>query len=204
MQYFYDNCETDPDGRLCWSEITRTFDTPCNWSDNGEKALVLWFHGDSGNDVTEMWVVLDDGTTEGMSLYGAEGDGPNDIKKEEWIDWNIDLRDFSDADTDLANVVAISIGFGVRDSGEPENGIGVVYFDDIRLHPRRCVPKYGPAADLSCNCLVFFEDLEIMAGEWLHSGSVVADLYPDNKVDFKDYAVLADSWLEQTPLWPAL
>jgi hypothetical protein len=203
MCYYYDNCETDPGDRTCYSETTRTFDTPCNWSDNGEKALVLWFHGDNGNDGTEMWVVLNDGTTEAMSLYGVEGEDPNDIMEEEWIDWNIDLRDFSEAGLDLSSVVSITIGFGERYGFEPYGGKGGVYFDDIRLYPRRCVPRYGPAADLSGNCLVFFEDLQIMAGEWVHSGNVVADLCPDNKVDFKDYGVFVDSWLEQTPLWPA-
>jgi hypothetical protein len=64
------------------------------------------------------------------------------------------------------------------------------------------VPDYGPAGDVSGDCVVDFKDVEIMAGEWLANGNVVADLHTDGKVNFKDYAILVDDWLE-VRLWPA-
>jgi hypothetical protein len=77
-----------------------------------------------------------------------------------------------------------------------------VYFDDIILYPIRCVPYYGPAGDISGDCVVDLKDVELMAGEWLDGGDAVSNLHIDDRVDFKDFAILADDWLE-FKLWPA-
>lgn len=188
--------------RRPYSEAKRTFDTPESRFAGG-RALGLWFYGNPDNDTEPMYLALDDGDMCETSVYGVLGEDPNDVKKQEWQQWNIDLQDFIDAGLDLSNIISIAIGFGDRTEADAEpGGTGIVYFDDIRLYPRRCVPMYAPVADFSGNCIVDIADIQIMAGEWLESADVIADLYPDNKVDFKDYALLVDSWSEKK-LWPA-
>jgi len=123
-----------------------------------------------------MWVALSDDINEAMSVYGILGDNRNDIMKEEWIDWNIDLRDFSNGGVDLSHVVSITIGFGERYSSEPFGGKGVVYLDDIGIYPLRCVPKYGLATDLSGNCIIDSPDIGRIAAEWLRDSNVTADV----------------------------
>jgi hypothetical protein len=58
-----------------------------------------------------------------------------------WTDWNIYLQEFADQGVDLTNVDTISIGFG--DKNNPQaGGLGVMYFDDIRLY--RPEPEQEP------------------------------------------------------------
>jgi hypothetical protein len=56
----------------------------------------------------------------------------------------------------------------------------VVYFDDIRLYPSRCVPerKEPLAADLNNDCVVDYLDIEIMSADWLLTGDAVATSNP--------------------------
>jgi hypothetical protein len=166
MQYIYDN--TGSERECAWSEARKTFDPPLNLVDNFEKAMVLWFYGDAGNDTESMWVVLSDGTNEAQSTYGVYGDSPDDIKVEDWIDWNIDVQS-QFPDVNLANVESFSIGFGPRFTcGEhPGEPAGTVYFDDIMLCTTICVPKYAPAGDINDDCIVNWKDLALIADNWL-------------------------------------
>ncbi|MHC4623039.1 MAG: hypothetical protein ACYS4W_03965 [Planctomycetota bacterium] len=177
MEYAYDNSEH---GCRCpdYSEAVRPYDPPLNWTTHAEKALVLWFRGSAGNGSTPMWVVLNSQAPP-IATYGDNGQDPEDITKNEWVEWNIKLSDFADGGVDLANVTRISIGFGRKLDGEPDGTTGTVYFDDMRLYPARCLARYAPAADLSGDCMVYFEDVMIMAAWWLHVGDVDADIDPD-------------------------
>ncbi|MDD5063222.1 MAG: hypothetical protein PHQ35_00480 [Phycisphaerae bacterium] len=165
-----------------------------NWLGMNAKSLTMWFYGISTNAVTEkMYVTLTDGTNTAKVLY--KGD-MNDIRAEEWQEWDIDLQYFADQDVNLSNVAKIYIGFGDATNPAPATGSGTVYFDDIRLYNRRCVPELFEG-DLDCDCVVNFRDFAILANEWLETGCCEADLYEDNKVDFNDLAILVDNWLEK-------
>jgi hypothetical protein len=94
----------------------------------------------------------------------------NDIKIEDWQQWNIHLSEFTN--TTLSNIEEIGIGFGDRDNPQP-GGSGKVYFDDIRLYPTRCVPRYGPYADITDDCVVDYKDLRIMANDWLDGDATI-------------------------------
>ncbi|MHC4184593.1 MAG: hypothetical protein ACYSR4_01495 [Planctomycetota bacterium] len=168
MEYAYDNREY---GDRCpdYSEVRRQYDPPLNWTTHGEKALVLWFRGVAGNGSTPMWVVLNDYAPP-IAAYGDNGEDPEDITKDEWVEWNIKLSDFADGGVDLANVTTIQVGFGDGFHGEPDGTTGTVYFDDIRLYPARCVERFAPAADFTGDCAVNGQDLEIIAQEWLYAG----------------------------------
>jgi len=98
----------------------------------------------------------------------------NDLKEDEWQEWNIALSDFNGVI--LTDVSKICIGFGIRGNPNPggtPGGSGAVYFDNIRLHMPRCVSSIlKPVADLSNNCVVDFADVEIMAQDWLQTDSL--------------------------------
>ncbi len=146
-----------------------------NWEVCDARALVLYFYGQSGNSATSndrMWVQLEDTSSNaGTRLYGdGDGEDPNDVKVEDWIEWNIDLAIFDACGVSLANVDKVHIGFGGVPIGQSKaGGTGTVYFDDIVVWQQRCVPKYASVADFSDDCIVDGYDLEIMSGDWLVS-----------------------------------
>ncbi|MHC4573584.1 MAG: PASTA domain-containing protein [Planctomycetota bacterium] len=152
-----------------YSEAKCAFDAPQNWLLSGELALVVFFRGTATNASSSMWAVVNDGVVDAVATYGAYGDDPEDIKAEEWIDWNIKLSDLADAGADLTNVVSLALGFGDRDNNvEIPDCRGIVYFDDITLYPARCVPKYvTDIVDLNDDCLTDWGDIEVFAGQWL-------------------------------------
>ncbi len=78
------------------------------------------------NNAELIYVVLDGSAV----VYN---DNPNATQTDEWTQWNIDLQEFADQGVELTNVDTIGIGFGDRDNPQP-GGLGVVYFDDIRLY----------------------------------------------------------------------
>jgi hypothetical protein len=162
MIYVYDNTGDHRDSN--YSEATRSFSTAQDWTSSDAAALVLWFRGNSGNASSAMWVLLN-GNVGAIATYGDNGDDPEDIKKAEWIDWNISLADFGD----VGSITSISIGFGDK-IGDVPGGEGSVNFDDIALYPVRCVPKYTPAlqgADYDGNCVVDGKDLKTFCAGWL-------------------------------------
>ncbi|MHC4708036.1 MAG: LamG domain-containing protein, partial [Planctomycetota bacterium] len=143
------------------------------WTTSGVKMLTLWFRGTAGNDANEqMYVGLED--SDGISSYSqvnygaGDNEDMNDIRVEEWQEWNIPLNSFTNVD--LEDVNDLYIGFGERFGGEP-GGLGIVYFDDIRLYQPTCVLWERPSEfvkyDLYADCVVDFDDVRVMSEEWL-------------------------------------
>jgi hypothetical protein len=119
----------------------------------------------------------------------------NDIRKEQWQEWNIALTEFTDVN--LANVARITIGFGDGNDPYPApNPAGTVYFDDIRLYLERCLPGYYPAGDFDSDCDVDFYDFAIFGLAWLTDDPNIS-LDDDNDVDIDDLAIFCDHWLWQ-------
>jgi hypothetical protein len=198
MEYQYNNSYDW--GAGYYSESERSIGEPNDWMGLGARVLRLYFHGAPDNDANateRMYAALEDGLGR-VAVLPYEGD-MSDVKTADWQQWDIELRDFTGVD--LTDVNKVYVGFGDRDNAAAPGGSGMVYFDDLRLYPPKCVAEYGPAADLSGDCVVDYKDLKIMAGQWLDTGGVAADLYEDDTVDFTDYAVLADGWLD-AELWP--
>ena len=194
MAYCYDNIDY---GERCggYSEIRAAYDPPSDWASHGEKALVLWLRGSAGNGITTMWVLLKSYMGQAMTLYGDNGEDSEDIKVEEWIEWNIKLSNFTDGGVDLTDVETISIGFG--DWSVPDFATGTVYFDDIRLYPARCLAEYSPAADLTGDCAVNSQDLEIIARQWLNTGGgyLPGTADPNLESDYND----CQAWAPDPP-----
>jgi hypothetical protein len=169
MPYFYDNNKPD---KLKYSEAELTLSPGqdlTDWTKHGVKALSLWFQGDPNNTPEQMYVKIND------AKVTYKGD-INNIKRALWFEWNIELGEFTGVD--LQNVTKICIGFG-DDTNPTPGGAGVVYFDDIRLYPARCIPELlRPGADLNDDCVVDLLDVEIIANQWLSSGLLVTPQPP--------------------------
>jgi F5/8 type C domain-containing protein len=89
-----------------------------DWTASGIQSLSLYFQGAEGNS-GELYVKIN-GTK--MSYTGDAGD----ITSETWVPWTIDL---STVGGNLNSVTSLIIGI------EGAGATGVVYFDDIELHP---------------------------------------------------------------------
>jgi len=190
MPFYYDNNRA---GKAYYSETeadTAKLEIDPNWTREGIKALALHFFGKPNNaaNVTErMYVALKDDANK-MAVAYYDGD-PDDVREEKWHEWNIRLKDFTDSNgVNLSNVKKVYIGFGNRDTYPTPGGSGLVYFDDIRLYPSRCVPS-RVKGNFNDDCVVDYADLEIMTLHWL------------NDYQFEDFASLAENWLEEI-FWP--
>jgi hypothetical protein len=103
-----------------------------NVQTTGSVTPISWMHQAIGvemlsNDAEPMYVVLNGSAV----IYNGN---PNTALTTGWTDWNINLQLFADQGINLTNVTSISLGFGDR-SNPQLGGSGLVYFDDIRLHP---------------------------------------------------------------------
>ncbi len=92
-----------------------------------------WSDQDVGmlsNEAEPMYVTVGDGSGAFVIVYH---DDPNATLIDTWTQWNIDLKEFSDAGVVLTDVSNLSIGFGDKDNPQP-GGSGLVFFDDIHLY----------------------------------------------------------------------
>ena len=125
MPLRYDN------STAAYSEATRTFDDPQDWTQFGVKGLVLWFFGDPANTAAQMYVKVNG------KKVAYDGD-PDNILRKPWQMWYIDLAGFTGVN--LKKVTELTIGL--------EGGTGIVFIDDIGLSPldRQLVTPAQPAA----------------------------------------------------------
>jgi hypothetical protein len=140
-----------------------------DWTISDARSLVLYFYGQSGNAANNpdvMWLELED--TSSNSGYVIYDKDPNDVKLEEWNEWNIDLAIFDACGVSMANVDKVHVGFGslAKTGVKAAGGTGTVWFDDIRLYPTRCRPELV-AMDLTGDCVTDYKELRIMARDWL-------------------------------------
>ncbi|MBC8470100.1 MAG: hypothetical protein H8D56_11570 [Planctomycetes bacterium] len=109
------------------SEATSVLTSSRDWTVKGVNTLTIWYRGASANAAEPMYVVINDGAV-------VTNDNPNAALASSWTEWNIDLQTFADQGVNLANVNSITLGLGNR-SNPVAGGSGMMYFDDIRLHP---------------------------------------------------------------------
>lgn len=118
-----------------------------DWTRADIKALTLYIHGSVDNLGGQLYV----------KLNGVKRDQSADLAGEYWQEVDIDLASFG---VDLQNVTSMTIGIAGAGSS------GLVYIDDIRLYPSRCIPEKVPG-DLTGDCIVDEEDLAVIADNWL-------------------------------------
>ena len=111
FNYYYDS--------FFYSELTRTFSRPQDWSCCGIQILELFFFGQATNyiDGPIFYIAIGDGNVNAVVQYNGD---PNNIKKESWQLWRIDLRNVTGVN--LSNVTNISIG--MRLSSAQKGGYG--------------------------------------------------------------------------------
>jgi len=144
MPLFYDNSSAS------YSETTvKTNDLPIgrDWMRANIKALTLYVHGSEDNLGGQLYVKLND----------VKRDQSADLAGEYWQEVNIDLASF---DVSLQNVTSLTIGI------EWAGSSGLVYIDDIRLYPSRCIPE-KVLGNLTGDCIADLEDLAVIADNWL-------------------------------------
>lgn len=114
MPMAYDNT-----GSATYSEATRTFDSPQDWTQHGIGWLTLWFYGDPTNEAQQMYVKIN-----GVKVpYNSSVEN---LKLDEWQRWNIDLSSLS-----VSNVSTLTIGFERIGAA---GGQGAVLIDDVLLY----------------------------------------------------------------------
>ncbi|MHC4436148.1 MAG: LamG-like jellyroll fold domain-containing protein [Planctomycetota bacterium] len=118
-----------------------------DWTRADVKALTLYIHGSEDNLGGQLYIKVND----------VRKDQSANLAGEYWQQVNIDLASFG---VDLQNVTSMTIGIAGAGSS------GLVYIDDIRLYPSRCVPQKVPG-DLTGDCVVDEEDLAVIADNWL-------------------------------------
>jgi hypothetical protein len=186
MLYVYDNTILW-DWDHYWSEAALPFDPTMNFTDAGVKVLTLYFYGDPDNDAndTEELYVGITGSLAEVRYTDDAGQDNNDLKLAGWTEWNIPVSDFNNPDAvDPCAVTSLLIGFGDRDNTDTVGGEGVVYFDDIRLYPPRCVPEIRPFnEDLTGpfgekDCIINYYDVGAMADQWLRTDACLPTTLP--------------------------
>ncbi len=149
-----------------YAEAGRTFNPPQDWAAAGIKSLELSFYGRPDNyGDPEMYLAISDGSTSIRVPY--DGD-VNDIRRQACQLWRVNLQQITEVD--FAHIETVSMGLRCGAAGPPCLGDGTVYFDNITLHPSRCLPENRPDADLNYDCAVDFQDVDLMAQNWLASG----------------------------------
>ncbi len=114
-------------GTITFSEATRTFGTPQNWTAREIKSLSLWFQGTVGNN-GQLYIKINN------TKVPYTGNA-TDIAKLAWVPWNIDLATAGN----VSNVTKLTIGV------EGAGAKGLVFIDDIRLYPK--APAFFTPAD---------------------------------------------------------
>jgi hypothetical protein len=120
--------------------------------------------GITSNAPEQLYVALEDSTGKRAVVRHKD---PNAVLLDTWQEWNVDLKEFSNAGVNLASIKKMYLGVGDRVNPKA-GGTGSLYFDDIRLYRPRCLPSLAkPDADLNGNCVVDYSDLAVMAEDWL-------------------------------------
>jgi len=124
MYLVYDN-STAPT-----SQILRVWETPQDWTRKGVETLSLWFHGDTDNTAEPLQIFLGDSADNAGVIVHPD---PAVLVSDTWQQWSIPLTDVTGVN--LSEVTSMTIVIG--DDATEEGGTGVLYIDDICLHPAR-------------------------------------------------------------------
>ena len=153
-----------------FTEATRTFGSPQDWTAQGVQALSLYFIGEHENSEHLMYLKLEDAA--GQSAK-AEHPYTHACQSDIWREWTVALGQFSDGGVDLSSVKKCTIGFGNgTSSGQADKDRDVVYIDQIMLCPARCynVNQVDLRGDINGDCRVDIEDFLIMIENWHNDG----------------------------------
>lgn len=153
-----------------FSDATRTFDPPKDWSSSGPEAIRFFYKGFLSNDEDQLYITLADAN--GVSATVLYDGGADALKTETWLPCGVFLDEFTNVN--LAAVESLLIGIGDHTSSTNSRASGQIYIDDISLCVPACVPEIQIPGDVTADCKVDFEDHALMARDWgRHDGPVV-------------------------------
>lgn len=124
VPFSYDNSGTT---RAAYSEISREFGTPQDFTRLGITNLQLSFYGRTTNTQGRLYVALEDANGQVAEVAYPDGGA---LLDEQWHDWSIVLNDFTGVN--LQAIKAIYVGVGNR-SNPVQTGVGTLILDDILL-----------------------------------------------------------------------
>jgi hypothetical protein len=117
-----------------FTEITRTFVSPQDWTAQSVETLSLSFIGEHENSEHLMYLTLEDAAGQSFSVETFA----HACQSDSWRQWTIVLGQFSDGGVDLTSVKKITIGLGDSDgTGSAQEGDDRdhIYIDQIILIP---------------------------------------------------------------------
>jgi hypothetical protein len=116
-----------------FTEATRTFNSPQDWTVHGVEALSLSFVGEHENHEHLMYLILEDAAGQNLKVeHPFTHAGQSDT----WRQWTFTLSQFTDAGVDLSSVKKCTIGFGDGiSSGQEGDDRDIIFIDDINLCP---------------------------------------------------------------------
>ena len=122
MYVFYDNTEA----RI--SKVERFWETPQDWTRKGVETLIVWVHGGPDNIAEPLQVILGDSADNTAVVVHPD---PEVLLSDDWLQWSIPLSDF--VGVNLGEITSMTIVIG--DDATEEGGTGLIYIDDVCLHP---------------------------------------------------------------------
>ncbi|MBW2173975.1 MAG: PD40 domain-containing protein [Deltaproteobacteria bacterium] len=110
------------------SRIDRFWETPQDWTRKGVETLILWLLGGPDNTAEPLQISLGDSADNVAVVVHPD---PAVLLSDTWQEWSIPLEDVTGVNLTEITSMAIVIG----DDATEEGGIGMLYIDDICLHP---------------------------------------------------------------------
>ncbi len=159
-----------------YSQATRTFAVPMDFTQDDTKAVVFYIHGVSTNSDEAVYMTLEDSLSNSASVVIHDPNSIAQAVNEPWLQHNIDMQDFTDANVNMTSIKKISVGVGNRIS-PVQGGSGAVYFDVIRRYISRCLPAMV-VGDMNNDCSVDLMDFAVVADRWLDTATVIYPVEP--------------------------
>jgi len=128
MRFYYQN-QYEP----FFTEATRTFDDPQDWTRLGVETLSLSFAGQVDNVEQLMYLKVEDvaGNSDTM-----EHPFRHACQSRRWFDWTVTLSELQASGVDLTRISKLTIGLGDgATSGQADEDLDSIFIDDIRLYP---------------------------------------------------------------------
>ena len=112
-----------------YSETSRTWNGPQDWTIHGVDTLTVYIVGDAANAAEPLYVALED--SRGNLGVEVHPDGAI-ATTGQWVEWNVPLSRFSSAGVDVTAVRVMYLGLGSRSTPTP-GGAGLIFIDDVRV-----------------------------------------------------------------------
>ncbi|MHC4518999.1 MAG: hypothetical protein ACYTAS_10450 [Planctomycetota bacterium] len=116
-----------------FTQATRTFDTPQDWTRHGVGKLSLNFRGEQENVEQRLYVEIEDAAGATATVAHPVNFA---VQTEFWRRWDIDLAEVGAAGVDLTAITNLTIGVGDgAEAPQPGDDVNTIYVDHIRLCP---------------------------------------------------------------------